>query len=135
MYESSASWLPVMSLAIAVIAVLIGIYNLFAQLRACIVVSLIKRNGTFFLLIKNSGPGAATVRNVRARNADGSPTDFKHLEGRKVFPFDLGSGASYELTIEDSKEASYSNVEVEWKDFWCRGPRRIPISQFVRIVQ
>ena len=131
MIESSNGWLAAGSLAIAIIAVSIGIYNHFARLRACIVFSVLKRTGTFFLSIKNSGPGTATVTSLRRKNFDGSLVKFKYAGDRKVFPFDLGSGASYELTL-DPKEAACTNVEVEWRDFKHRGPCGIPVSQFVQ---
>ena len=121
------------ALLIAITAFGIGFYNLYAQLRACIIVSRIhQKNGNHFLVIKNSGPGTATVDNVRAlKREDSSPVDFIYTGDREVFPFELGSGASYELFLRD-QEASFPNVLVEWRDglCWKKQSRRIPISQF-----
>ena len=138
MFEDLDGW-KLISLLFSIFALLIGGYNLCAQLRACIVVSLKNKfsGGSYFLVIKNSGPGTATVENVRGLEKDGSLVDFDYAGDRKLFPFRLGRGASYELTLT-RLEASYLNVHVEWKDGFRMGrsgKERLPISQFVRTVQ
>ena len=136
MFEGLVSW-KMVSLSFVALGIVIGLVKLRIRLGASITVSLSKRlGGSYFLVIKNSGPGTAFVKYVWALENNSSRVDFQYAGDRNVFPFRLGSGASYELTLT-RQEAGYSEVRVKWKDgfhIWSHS-ERIPISQFVPSVQ
>ena len=122
---------PVLALLISVAALWIGFYNLRTQLRACILASWASPKGTQrYLVLTNTGPGIAKIINVQLHNElDKPPIDFKYAADRDIFPFELGSGASFEVQLDKENQSHPSNVRVEWKDVrWRMQSQRIPVS-------
>ena len=121
---------PLFALIISIAALWIGIYNLRSQLRACFHAEWTSPHGAQrYLVITNAGPGIAKVMNVKLQTKPKEPAiDFTYAKDRVIFPFELGSGARFEIQL-DGNQAHPNNIRVDWKDGRFRTQsQRIPVS-------
>ncbi len=125
---------PFPALIISIAALCIGLYNLSAQLRACISASWFSTasGGTRILKITNTGPGTATIAKVELFDAEQNEAiPMSYATDRIIFPFELGGGGSFELQL-NKKQMHPTNIRVDWKDgFFQSHSKRIPVfSEF-----
>lgn len=127
---------PALALVISLAALLIGLHNLRAQLRASLLVSWASHEGRQrYLVVANMGPGSATILTVQLQNdPQARPEDFRYAADRDVFPFQLGSQGSFLFQLDKDGQQHPTNVLVRWRDgaHWLTQSRRLPVSSPLR---
>lgn len=129
MGKTLTSLAPLISAIIAFAALWLGVYNFRYHLRASLSAYWsLSTTPQRYLTLKNFGPGTATIYRLKRQNTAESPEeDFQYLEDRVEFPFELGSGASYEFQIKSDEQPQ--NIRVVWTDGrLLQQSRRIPVS-------